>query len=376
MSNSARKQLDKLTSDIKEHTQSFIGYPIATDFDYSELHPLFNYFLNNIGDPTISGLCRLNTSEMEREVIDFYASLVRAPANDTWGYITSGSTEGNLYGLLTARERFPEGIVYHSEASHYSVSKNIHLLRMQAVTAKTQPHGELDYADLRSHLSRNRTKPAIIVANIGTTMTEARDDIRKIRRIVNEVGVTEYHIHCDAALAGSYARFITPKKAFDFADGADSMAISAYKFLGVPEPCGVVLTKQSLRVSLSGNVPYIGNLDSTISGSRSGHTALMIWYRLQQLGTEGIRRRYEQSLELAAYTQQKLESIGWQTWRNPEAITTMLQAPPYNLVQKWQLAIDNGWCHIICMPGITKERIDNFINELILNASLPDESAQ
>jgi histidine decarboxylase len=365
MSKSARKQLDQLASDIKERSQLFIGYPVATDFDYTEIHPLFNYFMNNIGDPTISSLCRLNTNEMEKEVISFYASLVGTPADDTWGYITSGSTEGNLYGLLVARERFPEGTVYHSNASHYSVSKNAHLLRMPVNTIKTQPQGELDYNDLRSHLLKNKMKPAIIVANIGTTMSEARDDIHKIKQALSEVGITEYHIHCDAALVGSYAAFIEPKKPFDFTEGADSMAISAYKFLGIPEPCGIILTRQSLRVSHGGNVSYIGNLDSTISGSRSGHTALMIWYRLQQLGTEGIRTRYKESLDTATYTQLRLEEIGWPTWRNNGAITTMLMAPSEDVVKKWQLAIDNGWCHVICMPGIDKERIDLFIQDLL-----------
>jgi len=43
----------------------------------------------------------------------------------------------------------------------------------------------------------------------------------------------------------------------------------------------------------------------------------------------------------------------------------MLQAPPHDLVQKWQLAINNDWCHIICMPGIDKKCIDNFIKELL-----------
>lgn len=364
ISSSAREQLRELANDIKERTQLFIGYPVATDFDYSEIYPLFNYFLNNIGDPNRDSLCRVNTREMEKEVISFYASMFRAPQDDVWGYITSGSTEGNLYGLLIARERYPDGIVYVSESSHYSVSKNAHLLRMPTIATKSQIHGELDYEDLRMSLAKNKSKPAIIVANIGTTMTEARDDIDMIRRVIEEVGIKQSHIHCDAALAGSYATFIKPRRSFDFADGADSIAASAYKFLGMPEPCGVIITRASLRVTHGDEVSYIGNLDSTISGSRSGHTALMAWYRLKQLGVEGIRRRYKQSLAVAAYTQHELEAIGWSTWRNPGALTVMLASPPLALVTKWQLATDNGWSHILCMPGITKERIDMFISEL------------
>jgi histidine decarboxylase len=109
ISRSDRKQLEALERDIKERTQLFIGYPVATDFDYSEIYPFFNYFLNNIGDPCRDSLCWVNTKEMEKEIVSFYAMLLHAPEDDTWGYIT-GSTEENLYGLSIARERYPSGI--------------------------------------------------------------------------------------------------------------------------------------------------------------------------------------------------------------------------------------------------------------------------
>ena len=42
-----------------------------------------------------------------------------------------------------------------------------------------QKNGEIDYKKLQKILTKNRKKPAIIFANIGTTMTEAKDDIGK-----------------------------------------------------------------------------------------------------------------------------------------------------------------------------------------------------
>ena len=44
----------------------------------------------------------------------------------------------DVYGLYLARELFPSGIVYFSQASHYSVSKNIHFLNMRDIMIRAQ----------------------------------------------------------------------------------------------------------------------------------------------------------------------------------------------------------------------------------------------
>ena len=94
-------------------------------------------------------------------------------------YVTNGGTEGNLYGLWLARECCPKGIVYYSKQARI---------------------GEIDYKKLQKILTKNRKKPAIIFANIGTTMTEAKDDIRKIQEILKDLKIKDYYIHSDAAM--------------------------------------------------------------------------------------------------------------------------------------------------------------------------------
>ena len=44
--------------------------------------------------------------------------------------------------------------------------------------------GELDYEDLGEALSKHRDRAAIVVANIGTTMTEAVDDVGRIKAVL------------------------------------------------------------------------------------------------------------------------------------------------------------------------------------------------
>lgn len=62
----------------------------------------------------------------------------------------------------------------------------------------------MDYEDLKRVLKMNAGSPAIINANMGTTMTGAVDNIDRIADAFCECGYSrdEYHIHCDAALAG------------------------------------------------------------------------------------------------------------------------------------------------------------------------------
>ena len=128
-----------------------LGYPVAFDLDFSALMPFLAISLNNAGDPFVPMTYQLNSHEFEREVVSFFADLTRAPADQWWGYVTNGSTEGNLYGLYLARELFPDGMVYFSQDCHYSVSKNLHFLNMRHIMIRSQENGEIDYDDLAAN---------------------------------------------------------------------------------------------------------------------------------------------------------------------------------------------------------------------------------
>lgn len=342
-----------------------LGYPASKDFDYGELERFLRFPINNIGDPFADATYRVETRDFEREVVQFFADLFRAPRDDWWGYVTNGGTEGNLYGLYLARELLPNGMVYYSEQTHYSVAKNLHFLGMRHITIRSQPSGEIDYEDLRETLRIHRDVAPIIFANIGTTMTEARDDVRRIARMMDEMAIRQRYIHSDAALSGGYAGFLNPRPSYDFEDGADSIAVSGHKFLGAPIPCGVVIARKRHVSRIARAIDYIGNLDTTISGSRNGFTPLMLWYRLEQLGIEGIRARVAHSLELAQYLVARLQSASIDAWRNPNAITVVFPRASERLRAKWQLATAGPISHVIVLPNVSREQIDAFADDLI-----------
>ncbi len=367
------ERLENLKESLGRSRDTFLGYPVSKDFDYSELTPFLQYPINNLGDPFEEGTWKVQTHQMEKEVVAFFARLFRAQPKDYWGYVTNGGSESNLYGLYLAREMYPKAMVYYSESTHYSVRKNIHLLNIPSIVIRSQENGEIDYEDFENTLRMNRHKPAIVLTTFGTTMKEAKDDVSRIKGILRNLAVQDHYIHCDAALSGSYGAFMEPRVPFDFKDGADSISISGHKFVGSPIPCGVIITKRGHRDRIAKGISYIGSLDTTITGSRNGHSPLFLWYALKQLGEEGMKARYLHGLEVAEYCKNQLNEIGVKAWSNPGSLTVVMPRTPEAVKQKWQLATEGEVSHIICMPNVTKSQIDEFIEDLAKTEELEEE---
>ncbi len=110
-----QSKLDALHDRLSRLRRYYVGYPCNEEFDYTELLRFFEFAINNVGDPFGGSNIPLNTHELEREVLADFAEFTHAPKDGWWGYVTSGGTEGNMYGLYVARELFPDGICYFSE---------------------------------------------------------------------------------------------------------------------------------------------------------------------------------------------------------------------------------------------------------------------
>ena len=66
---------------------------------------------------------------------------------------------------------------------------------MRNIMIKSLDNGEIDYDDLYETIRINRDVPVIIMANIGTTMKGAVDDLPKIRDILSHLAITRSYIH-------------------------------------------------------------------------------------------------------------------------------------------------------------------------------------
>jgi histidine decarboxylase len=349
--------------DFLQHSnRQALGYPTAKAFDYSSLYRFLGLPLNNCGDPYEGGTYKLHSRAFEQQVIAFFSRLFRAEGRDIWGYVTNGGTEGNLYGLYLARQHYSEAKVYYSQATHYSVAKNINLLQLDSLEVPTLAHDEIDYEALGDVLDVAR--PAVVVANIGTTMREARDDVGRLRQLLRSKGVPETYIHCDAALDGLIAPFLDPRPSFDFADGADSIAVSGHKFIGCPIPCGVVLCERSRVEAVRRYIPYINGYDETISGSRNGITPLFLWHALAGRGEAGLRREVQRCLALARYAHRALVGRGVGAERNQGAITVTFPRPSAEVEARWQLACQGEFAHIVLVPGVGQEMVDGLVADV------------
>lgn len=363
---SASKTLDQLYRQFNRAAKEMAGYPLCLFFDYSKLFRFLKFHINNLGDPFLkSWYYRINTLKMEREAIERFAELFHAPKGKCWGYVTNGGTEGNLYGLYVARELHPDGMVFYSDQTHYSVPKNLKLLRMPVCKIKSQPCGEIDYQCLQQELIKHKRTP-IILANIGTTMKGAVDDVVRIKEILTDLKIKEYYIHCDAAFFGMILPFLPELEAqkFDFRIGIDSISISGHKMIGTPFPCGVILAKKENLDRIGTHIEYTGAVDNTISGSRNGLTPLFLWYELKCAEEGKFKGLVEECIEKAGYAVKKFNEKGISAWRNKNSIIVVFPRPSEKLIRKWQLAVEGEIAHMITLPHLGHDVIDKVVDQV------------
>ena len=358
-----RPRIEELTARFDEYAGRFAGYPCNQDFDYTPLLPFLRYCINNVGDPFHESLFASNTHEVEREVVGRFARLMRLPDDEAWGYVTNGGTEGNMYGLFLGRELFPDGIVYFSEDTHYSVLKITRVLKTRSIMIKSQPHGEIDYGDLRETLRVHRDRPAIFMANVGTTMKGAVDDVSRVHGILDDLAIASRYVHGDAALSGMILPFADDPQPYAFDEGFDSISISGHKLIGAPLPCGVALTRKDYVARIARSIEYVGVMDTTLAGSRNALTPLMLWFAWERHGEDGFREIVRGMLAVAEYAVARFNGLGIPAWRNRNSVTVVIPRPPPEVVAKWQLAPLEDIAHVIAMPHVTRALIDEIAED-------------
>ncbi|MEG3635225.1 histidine decarboxylase [Micromonospora palythoicola] len=361
--------LDHLIHTADAAAATSIGYPGAVDLDHTPvITRLAARLWNNIGDPATTGGVA-HTRVLEQAVITWVADLLGMPVDDRWGYVTTGGTEGNLSALHAAYRRWPTARIYYSTAAHYSIPKIVNMLGASTVVVRAHPDGDMDYDDLAAQIRKRRRWPAIVVATAGTTMTEAVDDTTRVHAILTDYSMTG-HLHVDAALSG-IPLALDGQLRLDDASGISSIAISGHKFFGVPTPCGVVLIRDSARTPARQQIAYTASVDTTITGSRCGLAAALLWHAIAAHGREGHRWRASHARSIAAYAVEQIRATGWTARRWPHAFTVVLPTPPEPVRAKWLLATDGPLSHLICMPGITRGQIDALAADLAAAIQAP-----
>jgi histidine decarboxylase len=360
--------IEKLIERFEHNKKLNAGYPVNNDFDYSELYPLLQYCINNIGDPfTLKG--PFSTHEYECELIKWFLRLYSS-TGDGWGYVTTGGSEGVLFGMWNGREKLKNAIVYYSEYAHYCVPKFTRLLNLDSKVIKSQANGEMDYQNFEMNLEKD--KAAIVIATLGSTMTSSIDNVSKIIDILKSKNI-QYYIHGDGAIDGMILPFIETDISFKLDDGIDSVSISGHKVIGAPIPCGVVLTKEN-HIAHTEKIEYIKDMDATITGSRSGFAAVLLWYAIKKTGLKGFEEKVHTYIEKAKRYCDIFNDNQIKAWRFKHAITVVLEQIPVEVSKKWRAPSYKNFTTLTALPKLTDEMVFEIIRQVQyyrLNDHLP-----
>jgi len=273
-------------------------------------------------------------------------------------------------------------VFFAKDSTHYSIPKISEILKLNIRTISTLPDGQIDLKNLQKelilHSAAHPHSSVILIANIGTTVTGAIDDVPKMKEIVESIPkIPNYTIHIDGALTGFVLPIIKPfgsiENYFD-AIGVNSLVFSAHKYLGMSQPCGIIVAKRNFFEKAfetrECSIDYVGNIrDVTITGSRSGLNVLMFYNALKHLGlpetTDKLTAMVNDNIETANYLAAELGKIyGTEKVYHPHQFNVLFPKPSMEMARKYQLMLTGDTATVCILANVTKDLIDTFITDL------------
>ena len=237
---------------------------------------LWNASLNqNLLHPDTAPVAR----DLEALVVNWLAPLFGMNG----GHLVPGSTVANLTGIWAARDAAGAEEVVASRAAHLSVEKAAKLLGMRYRPVETDVLGRLQ-ANALGDLKR-----ACLVLTAGTTSVGAVDPL-------DTIGQAAW-THVDAAWAGPLRLSERHAEVLAGIERADSVAISAHKWLFQPKESALILFREASRANeaISFGGAYLSTPNVGLLGSH-GATAVPLLATLLAFGRSGIAARIERCL--------------------------------------------------------------------------------
>lgn len=341
----------------KANIKIAIGYPCTIGRKFHKSIPTIHKNYNNAGDSfSEEGTFDRHKHADERYLISRVVNMWGIDIENCWGYTTGGGSEGNLQGLWIAREKYPDGILYYSNQSHYSIKKMANILKLDSVIIPSDETGSMNITELVKRLDNRR--PAIILASIGSTFLGGIDNVGKIHHSLQG---KEFYIHADAAFFGFVMPFLHP--GYDMYKFMDSISISSHKWPGVPFPGGVFISVKKHVSYIENFEEVISQRDVTISGSRNGHTALFL---NEFFDTVDLKEDVENSLEMTEYIYNRLLECAPNSnpWKNARSPIIVFNSPSKSIIKKWSLATVGSRSHVCVLNHITKDVANAFIKDM------------
>ena len=271
----------------------------------------------------------------------------------------------------------------------------------------------------------SRGYPPIVVFTVGTTFKGASDNpqaaINKLVPILKQHNMYERRVyssddptksdvrngfwfHIDGAMGAGQLRFLEMAvkdgllpnmfpdgfPVFDFRiPEVKSIAVSLHKWFGCPVPSSVFIMRKMGKVKPLDQPLFIGGVDSTLSGSRGGHSVLVIWDLLSRKSYDDFKDltvHGEQMVEFAfnklAELQKELSMNLWLS-HTPGSLFIYFRKPRQEIVRRYCLASsplkiksdgtfeDRIYSHICLMPHVSEKLVLQFIQELRAPGAFP-----
>lgn len=268
---------------------------------------------------------------IEQALIERMCEMVGFP--DGFGTMTTGGSNGNMLGMLCAREHAIPGstkrgfdgskmVAFVSEESHYSVLMSANVIgigHQNVVKVRCDEDGRMVPESLIEEIRFARQEgfqPFCVIATSGTTVRGAFDPIEPLAEIAHQEGLW---LHVDAAWGGTCMFSATHRHLMDGVEKADSICWDAHKMMGIPLICSTFLVKRpAVLRSLCDHVSvahYLFHQDaesddlgrySLQCGRRND--ALKLWIEWRVRGDSGWAKLVEMHMDNAAYLEAGVES--------------------------------------------------------------------
>jgi L-2,4-diaminobutyrate decarboxylase len=264
--------------------------------------------------------------ELEKLVIDWLAPAFGMGG----GHLVPGSTVANLTALWAARELTGARRVVCSAAAHLSIRKSAHLLGLELVEVPVDAAQRLNVDLLDDDLT-----DAIVVLVAGTVAAGAIDPL--------SAGGGAAWRHVDAAWAGPL-RLSSHADLLEGIQTADSVAVSAHKWLYQPKGCAAVLFRDpdSALAPLTFGGGYLAAPNVGLLGS-AGDRALPLAATLLGWGRKGVAARIDADMALAGRLAEIISAAeDLELWREP--VTGVVNwRPRRSPAVQIRMRLDGAW---------------------------------
>ncbi len=273
----------------------------------------------------------------------------------------------------------------------------------------------------------SRGYPPLVIFTCGTTFKGANDNsqaaINELVPILKQNNMYERRVyyssedptkcdirngfwfHIDGALGGAHLRFLEMAvnqdlvqnvfpngfPVFDFRiPEVKSIAMSLHKWFGCPFPSAVFMMRKMDQVKPLDLPLCIGGLDSTLSGSRGGHSVLVLWDLLSKKSYDDFKEIAVHGAEMVAFSLKKFQDLqkelSFDLWLSHTlgSLFVYFRQPRQDIVRRYSLASkplkvktlggtfeDRIYSQICLMPHVTKKLVLQFIEELRAPGAFP-----